>query len=139
MEQLIKTKQEKTICPSQTSTTSRELSSPSPTQPVLGSIARFEYQDANQTLILPESEIRAATSEIGTLVTVTIRRTVDSGSTSFTLLVPTVNLEQTNQAAINTVGITTIHRFSLIPNFNRGQTEFYTVTELTGTAEAINF
>ena len=37
----------------------------------LGSIARFEYQDANQTLIFPESEIRTATSEIGTLVTVT--------------------------------------------------------------------
>lgn len=105
----------------------------------LGSIARFEYQDANQTLIFPESDIRTATTEIGTLVTVTIRRTVDSGSTSFTLLLPSVNLEQTNHATIDTVGITTIHRFSLIPNFNRGQTEFYTVTELTGTAEAINF
>jgi len=105
----------------------------------LGSIARFEYQDATQTLIFPENEIRTATSEIGTLVTVTIRKTVDSGSTSFTLLVPTVNLEQTNQATISTVGITTLHRFSLVPSFNRGQTELYTVTALTGTAEAINF
>lgn len=65
--------------------------------------------------------------------------TVDTGSTSFTLLVPQVNLDQTNQAPVRTVGITTQHRFSVIPAFNRGQIELYTVTDLTGTAEAVTF
>jgi len=85
---------------------------------------RFVYQDA---------------TEIGTLVTVTIRMTIDTGSTSFTLLVPTVNLGPSNHATIHTEGITTIHRFSIIPMFNQGQTELYSVSPLTGTASFVIF
>jgi hypothetical protein len=106
----------------------------------LGSLKSFEYQDAFQTLVFKGAEIRIVVSEIGTLVTVTIRSTVDSGSTSFTLLVPTVNLPGPNSHAhITTEGITTLHRFSINPKLNQGQTELYIVTQLTGTAEAIPF
>ena len=78
-------------------------------------------------------------SEIGTLVTVTIRLTVDTGSTSFTLVVPQVNLDQSNHAHITTFGVTALHRFSVVPAFNEGQTELYTVTELSGTAALVAF
>ena len=106
----------------------------------LGSIKSLEYHDVFQTLIFKGDQIRTVVSEIGTLVTVTIRLTVDSGSTSFTLLVPTVNLPGPNtHAHITTEGITTLHRFSINPKLNQGQTELYTVTQLTGTAEAIPF
>jgi len=84
-------------------------------------------------------QIRTTTTEIGTLVTVTIRLTVDAGSTSFTLLVPHVNLDQGRHAPIVTEGITTLHRFSIFPPANHGQTELYTVIPLTGTAQAVVF
>jgi hypothetical protein len=100
---------------------------------------RFDYQDASQTLAFEGDQIRTVTTEIGTLVTVTICRTIDRGSTTFTLFVPTVNLGSSNQAPINTEGITTIHRFSIVPAFNQGQTELYAVTRLTGTASFVNF
>lgn len=106
----------------------------------LGSIKAFEYQDTFQTLNFKGDEIRTVPTEIGTLVTVTIRRTIDTGSTSFTLLIPSVNLPSINSRVnITTEGITTLHCFSVVPRFNQGQTELYSVTQLTGIAEAIPF
>jgi hypothetical protein len=100
---------------------------------------RFDYQDATQIKAFTGDEIRTVTSEIGTLVSVTICTTVDRGSTTFTLLVPTVNLGPSKQAPIETEGITTIHRFSIVPAFNQGQIELYRVTPLTGTASFVDF
>jgi hypothetical protein len=101
----------------------------------------FTYKDASQTLSFTGDQIRKTQTEIGTLVTVTIHMTVDTGSTSFTLLVPTVNLASESQppAEIHTVGITTIHRFSVVPAGRLGQTETYAVTQLSGTATLVWF
>lgn len=97
----------------------------------------FFYQDPHQTLTFPENELRIVATEIGTLVTVTLHRAtvLNLGSTTFTLLVPDVNLEGEfpHPVSIQTIGITTLHRPAL-PPFNRGQTEVYTTTQLTGTA-----
>ncbi|MGA7937100.1 MAG: hypothetical protein WCA35_26340, partial [Kovacikia sp.] len=62
----------------------------------LGSIKAFEYQDASQMLTFKGDELDIVETSIGTLVTVFIRRTIDSGSTSFSLLVPSVNLPGIN-------------------------------------------
>jgi hypothetical protein len=99
----------------------------------------FDYQDAHQTLHFVGDQIRVADSEVGSLVTVNIRVTVDSGSTTFTLLVPQVNLGTSVSAPITTVGLTTQHRFSIVPKFNHGQTELYAVVVLTGSASAVSF
>lgn len=102
---------------------------------------QLSYKDAGQSLNFTGDQIRKTATEIGTLVTVTIHMTVDSGSTSFTLLVPTVNLAgpTTPPTEIHTVGITTVHRFSVVPVGNQGQTELYTVTELSGAAAHVFF
>ena len=99
----------------------------------------FHYQDENQTLDFDGDQIHTMSTDIGTLVTVFIRRTVDTGATTFTLLVPHVNLDQTRHAHIATEGVTTVHRFSIFPPANQGQTELYAVTHLTGTASAVVF
>lgn len=101
----------------------------------------FSYQDTHKTLSFTGDEIRTVDTEIGSIVTVTLQLTVDSGSTTFSLLVPTVNLDDRTQqsGSITTEGITTLHRFSLIPALNRGQTELYNVTRLTGTAQFVLF
>ncbi|HJU09621.1 MAG TPA: hypothetical protein VJ728_02030 [Candidatus Binataceae bacterium] len=99
----------------------------------------FHYQDAHQTLDFAGDQIRTVESDVGTVVTVTIRLTVDSGSTTFSLVVPAVRLGRSGRAHISTLGITTIHRFSIVPQFNLGQLETYTVSHLEGTAEFVEF
>ena len=101
--------------------------------------AHFQYQDSHQTLNFSGDQIRTTESEIATLVTVTIRTTIDSGSTTFSLLLPTVTLGLSVSAPIRTVGITTVHKFSLIPSLNLGQTELYRVTDLTGNVQHVEF
>jgi hypothetical protein len=97
----------------------------------------LEYHDSNQPLTFSGDQIQTTESPIGTLVTVTTRMTVDTGSTTFTLFIPQIKLVG-QSANINTFGVTTIHRFSVVvPNL--GQTDLYTVTELLGTAELVAF
>ncbi|WP_339378400.1 hypothetical protein [Calothrix sp. NIES-2100] len=100
---------------------------------------RLDYQDKKQTLHFVGDQIRTTDTEIGKLVTVTITKTVDTGSVTFSLLLPAVNLGQNNEARIETKGITTVNLFSTIPAFNQGQRQTYTVTPLVGTAKAVFF
>ena len=99
----------------------------------------FQYQDALQTLNFSGDQVRSVSTEIGTLVSVNIRTTVDSGSTSFSLLVPVVNLGPSFSIPIHTIGITTVHKFSIIPALNLGQRELSHATELNGTAQHVVF
>ncbi|MEH2135656.1 hypothetical protein [Nostoc sp.] len=99
----------------------------------------FSYQDRKQTLNFQGDEIRTVETEIGTLVTVTIKKTVDTGSTTFSLLIPHINLGYDNEVKIVTDGITTLNRFSTIPQFNQGQKQIYTIIHLKGTAQAVAF
>ena len=99
----------------------------------------FLYQDQTQALSFTGDEIRTAKSEIGTLVTVSISRTVDTGFTSFTLVVPSVDLDQSRQATITTLGITTMHRAGPIASLFHGQTETSTAVSLSGVARQVAF
>ena len=85
------------------------------------------------------NQIRVAeVPDLGTLVSVTIRMVVDSGSTTFTMLLPIVNLPAPPAlpaaVPVTTDGVTTLHRFSTVLALQHGQQEFYTVTPLQGTA-----
>jgi hypothetical protein len=99
----------------------------------------FSYQSATETLNFAGDEIQTADSPLGMLVTVFVRRTVDAGSTTFTLLVPRVNLDARERLPISTVGITTLHRFSILQTMNHGQLDRYMVQPLTGTASQVFF
>jgi hypothetical protein len=100
----------------------------------------LSYQDAFISSSFSGDQINTVKTSIGSLVTVVIRLTVDSGSTSFTVLIPVVNLPAPDlPIPIETVGITTVHRFSIVPRFNQGQIELYSVTPLVGTAIHVEF
>jgi hypothetical protein len=93
------------------------------------------YQDAFRSLAFYGDEVRSVeVPDLGTVVSVTIAETVDTGYTSFSLLVPDVDLP-TDQSSvfINTEGITTVHGvfFGLI---GHPQSETYTGTPVNGTA-----
>ncbi len=59
--------------------------------------ARLDYKDAHQSLHFMGDQIRQLDTEIGTLVTVTTFKTIDTGSKSFSLLLPHVNLGSSHQ------------------------------------------
>jgi hypothetical protein len=105
-----------------------------------GAIAGLQIHIGGQTHNFGANDLTTLASDVGRLVSVVLRRTVDSGSTTFTLVVPAVNLHGPNQPiTIHTYGITTLHRFSIIPQLNFGQTEVDTVFPLTGTANFVPF
>ncbi|SFH28238.1 hypothetical protein SAMN05216299_10532 [Nitrosospira sp. Nsp14] len=97
----------------------------------------FTYQDLQQTLNFSGAEIGQADNEIGTLVTVTIRMTVDTGGTTFRILLPRINIPGEQMVSVRTIGITTLHRFSIVPA--SGQRDFFTVTRLSGSASRVFF
>lgn len=99
----------------------------------------LHYQDSLHNQNFSGDQIRAVPCDIGTLVSVTIQLTVDAGSTTFSLLVPRVNLQNHQSVQVRTDGILTVHRFSLLPALNLGQLDTYTVTPLHGTAQHVLF
>ena len=96
----------------------------------------FEFHDGSQLLSFLGNQIRMTELPLGNLVTVTISTAADTGSTTFTLVVPSVGLLG-QSLNINTFGVTTTRRGGIFPNI--GQQELYTVTELAGTAEFVVF
>lgn len=96
------------------------------------------YQDGTITRTFSGSQIKVTTDpSLGTIVSVVILLTVDTGSTSFSLLIPRVNLIGSNQADISTYGITTQHKFSIRPM--PGQQDDYVAHQLKGTAAFVFF
>lgn len=93
------------------------------------------YQDAFRSLAFYGEEVRIVeVADLGTVVSVTIVETVDTGYTSFSLLVPDVDLPtDQSSVSINTEGITTVHRI-FVALIGHPQSETYTVTSLNGTA-----
>ena len=96
------------------------------------------YHDSHLTLSFHGNEIRSLdVPDLGTVVSVTIVLSVDTGSTTFTVLLPRVNIPAQGPFSpipVSTEGITTLHAGPFGPPFGQAQEEFYTVTPLTGTA-----
>lgn len=102
---------------------------------------QFIYQDRTQSKTFRGTD-QIETVEVGSLgeiVSVTISQTVDLGSTTFSLLVPFINLLGHTNLPVHTEGITTMHRTSLAPPLNQGQRETYIVSALHGTASQVQF
>jgi hypothetical protein len=92
------------------------------------------YQDARQTLTFSGDEIRSVETAAGNITSVVLQRVLDAETTSFALLVPRVHVSLGQAVNVRTLGITTVHRFLLLPVFDRGQLDTYRVSELQGTA-----
>jgi hypothetical protein len=105
----------------------------------LGSKVALRYQDAHQMLQFDESNLRRVTTDLGEEVSVTIRLTVDAGSTTFTLVVPRVQLDLNQHANVDPLGVTAVHHFSIAPALSHGQQDIYQVAKLRGSAAAVPF
>jgi hypothetical protein len=94
------------------------------------------YQDAHQAKSFRGDEIRAVECDLGTLVSVTIRMTIDMGSTTVSIFIPRMQIDQGTTAAVHTYSVTTLHSLSIAPP-RRGQLDTYSITELRGTAQVV--
>jgi hypothetical protein len=97
------------------------------------------YQDPQQGMSFEGDEIRTVECDLGTLVSVTLRMTVDTGSTSLSVFIPRMRIEQGTVASVHTDCVTTVHRFSIIPAFSLGQLDTYSIVPLHGTAQFVLF
>lgn len=100
--------------------------------------ARFSYQDSHQSQSFSGGDITFEETALNTLVSVTLVRTADLGDTTFTLLLPRVNLLGAAGHVVHTVGITTMHR-TTIAGLGHGQLTTYHVTRLYGSAAQAQF
>ena len=98
----------------------------------------FNYHDNFQVRNFSGSEIETVETIVGKLVSVFLIRTIDGGSTSFTVLIPSIHLPPSNVSNVRTEGITTLHKFSIV-NPPQGQTELYSFHRLHGTARFVEF
>jgi hypothetical protein len=106
----------------------------------VGAVPALTYQDPHRTLHFRGDQIRRVeVPDIGTVISVTLVMTVDTGSTTFSLVLPPVSLPNYTGASthISTEGITTVHRRSPVPAFNVGQRDVYTFTPMQGTASIV--
>jgi len=83
------------------------------------------------------SQIRAVNTEVGTLVSVTTHMTVDTGSTSFSVLIPAISLSSaSDRKAFSTEAIVTAHTGpNSVPS--TGVHETYQFIPLKGEADHI--
>jgi hypothetical protein len=97
----------------------------------------FVYQDAHRSESFYSDGTNVRTvkvDDVGMVVSVTIAETIDTGNTTFSLLIPDVDLpDQLTSVFIRTEGITTVHR-AFVALIGHPQAETYCVTELDGTA-----
>ncbi|WP_297323893.1 hypothetical protein [Nitrosomonas sp.] len=100
---------------------------------------QLNYDDGIKTRSFRGDEIRTIGTEIGTLVSITTRTTVNSGSTIFTILIPRINLDSTMAANIKTEGIITRHKGVTPSSPNYGQLDSYKRIVLSGTASLVYF
>ena len=94
----------------------------------------FTYQDADSNLTFTGDEIRSQQSELGTLVSVSLKMTVDAGATVLTLVLPSINVAAATEQPFETLAIVT-ESFGILPR--EGARQIYDVLELDGLARFI--
>ena len=100
---------------------------------------QLSFTKARKTLTFSGKEIGVVDTRIGTLVTVTIATTPDKNSTTFSVLLPAIQLaKETGKQAFRAVGITTVHKTSLAGPVT-GVRQTYKTIELSGTAQRVAF
>jgi hypothetical protein len=101
---------------------------------------RLTYHDHLRNLSFAGADIRSVeVPDIGTIVSVTLTITVDVGSTTFSVFIPSVLVAAPNGSTpVTTEGITTIHRMPFGPPMP-GQREVYNVVRLAGVANQVEF
>jgi hypothetical protein len=100
---------------------------------------QLTLKKGRQSQIFSGDEIGVLETAIGTLITVTIAKTVDRGFTTFSFLLPAIELASTAaKQTFKTIGVTTVHKTSIAGPVT-GVQETYRTIALSGTAKVVLF
>ena len=100
---------------------------------------QLSFKKGRQTLNFTGDEIAVVDPKIGTLITVTIARTVDRDFTTFSFLLPEIQVSTiSSKSSFRTIGITTVHKTSIAGPVKGAQQTYKTVA-LTGSARQVEF
>ncbi len=97
---------------------------------------QLTYQSSDNSLTFSGGDIRTQDGELGTLVSVSLIRTVDAGDTVLTLLLPGNILLEDKAQTFKTLAIIT-KTFGILPH--QGAERVYEVLNLQGTAAFVEF
>jgi hypothetical protein len=101
--------------------------------------AQLSFKKGRQTLNFGGSEIGLVETSVGSLITVTIANVPDRNSTSFSFLLPVIELSGiSGKQPFRAIGVTTIHKTS-IGGPPKGVQQTYKTVELRGTAQRVAF
>jgi hypothetical protein len=105
----------------------------------IGGKAQLSFKKSRKTLNFTGDEIGLLDTTIGALITVTIAATPDRSFTSFSFLLPTIQLpKESAKQPFRTIGITTIHK-TTIAGPVKGVEHVYKSVQLRGTAMQVQF
>jgi|SRR5215472_12081299 len=100
---------------------------------------QLSFKKGRQTLNFSGDEIGVFDTTIGSLVTVIVAKTVDKGFTTFSFLLPSIQLSSPSaRQAFRTIGITTVHK-TTIAGPPKGVQQSYKSVQLRGTARPVVF
>lgn len=100
---------------------------------------QLSFTKGRKTLNFTGDEIGLLDTTIGALITVTIATTPDQSFTSFSFLLPTIELsKESAKQSFRTIGITTIHKTTIAGPI-QGVQQVYKSVQLRGTAGKVQF
>lgn len=102
---------------------------------------QLSYKKGATTLHFRGSQIRVKQTEIGTLLTVTLKSVPDLRTITFSLLMPLVNVPDNDPTvSVNIKAIETTSKTTIAgPNGVKGQVQTYKLYSLKGTAQSVLF
>jgi len=99
---------------------------------------RFTVKKGRQTLSFSGDEITSLGTNIGTLVSIVIAKTVDKGFTSLSVLLPAIQLTDSKKQSFRTIGITAVTA-TTIAGPVKGVQQTYKTFPLRGSAQHVDF
>jgi hypothetical protein len=103
-----------------------------------GGKPQLSYHDRTEALQFEGDEITFEDTVPGRIASVVLASTVDLGSTTFTLVIPQVNLLGSGSHAVHTVGLIAVHR-TTIGGLGHGQLTSVETVRLRGNADQVQF
>jgi hypothetical protein len=99
---------------------------------------QLTLKKGRQTLTFSGDDIGVLETQVGTLITVTIATVPDQESTSFSILLPAIQLSNHSKESFTTIGLATVRKTTIAGPPNGVQETYKTVT-LRGSAEQVDF
>lgn len=100
---------------------------------------QLSFKKGRQTLTFTGDQIGVLDTQVGTLITVTIAKTVDRDFTTFSFLLPTIQLATaSSKQSFRTIGLTTVNK-TTIAGPVKGPQQTYKSVDLRGSARQVAF